>query len=81
MPAKVRYYTFLEKLETRSHKGNENKFEHKILAPDRAYFSQLWRHQAAFLVERGLKIFTLPMERRRSHYCKLSHRITKFGTF
>ena len=61
----MRFYTFLEKLETRSHKGHENKFEHKIFAPDRAYFSQLWRYQAVYLVERGLKLFTLPMVRGR----------------
>ena len=76
MPAKMRFYTFLEKLETRSHKGHENKFEHKILAPDRAYFSQLWR----YLVERGLKLLTLPMVRRRASYFNVRHQNTKFVT-
>ena len=66
MPAKMRFYTFLEKLETSLHKRRENKFEHKILAADRAYFSQLWRYQAASLVEQVLKLFTLPMVRKRA---------------
>ena len=80
VPAKMRFYIFLEKLETRSHKGHKNEFEHKILASDRIYFSQLKRYQAASLVEWGLRLFTLPMVRRFASWRNLIHQNTKFDT-